>query len=395
MKSVATILTVTALALAIWVFFYELDMRLTASETTVVVGVCLVVVLLARWIWARIRDKTGKESKVAKGVKTLAIAFLISLVSHELRDGRTLMLSATPQQSTEQGQSPPTVACSPDKPVVPPDGNIVLRAWTAVPDAQTLKYAWAVTAGAISGQGREVRWDFKGVPSGIYKAGVNVEVGTTPAGNCSIRVVLMEPQRGLAARESGRTFLAPGHQEAPGYGLYSYVLFGSHATQASRPRYLSTVQAYLGMIDDVVKLEDYVSRSKLNVTYLPLAATAPAGADAVWLLGHYDYPRARLLLDALPGSRKEGIYLVSGLKPLSGNPGPPYLVQNLTSVPTEPPDLISWWMREFLNQASQERFWQPKATELLALKLRTSIAVLATGLPEVQKGVDTWIAWIH
>ena len=117
--------------------------------------------------------------------------------------------------------------------------------------------------------------------------------------------------------------------------------------------------------------------------------------DAAWLLKHYDYARARVLLDALPGSRKEGIYLVSCLKPLIGSSAPPYLVQDLSTVPTEPPDLISWWMREFLNQASQERFWQPRTVELLTLKLRTSIALLATGLPEVRKGVDTWIAWIH
>jgi hypothetical protein len=376
------------------VFFYEMDMRLTAPETTVVVGIWLVVVLLARWIRARIRGKAGKDSKVAKGTKTLVI-FLISLVALELPKGRTLLLAAAPEQGGGQAQPPPLLACSPDRPVVSQDGTVMLRAWAAVPDLQTQNYTWAVTVGVISGQGREVRWDFKGVPSGIYTADVKVEAGKILRGNCSIRVAVTEPERGTFARESGKAFLTPGQQEAPNYGLYSYVLFGSHPTEASRARYLSTLQAYLGMIDDVVKLEDYVSRSKLNVTYLVLASTAAKGSDATWLLGHYDYARARVFLDRLPGSRKEGIYLVSCLKPLSSAPDPPYLVQDLTAVPTEPPDLISWWMREFLNQASQERFWQPKTTELLALRLRTSIAVLAAGLPEVQKGVDSWIAWIH
>jgi len=397
-RSIATIVTVTVLSLGTWVFFYKEDMRLTASETTVVVGLWLAIVLLTKWLWVRIRGK-GKKDSAAKSAKVLVVAFLASLIAYGPRDGRVLLAMA---DSVDQGEhdtagarSSLVVACSPEKPAIHQDESVVLRAWATAPQNQALRYTWVVTAGAISGQGHEVRWDLKGTSAGIYRADVKVEDGTIPGGNCSIRVAVMEPERGTAVRESGRAFLLKGQHEMAGYGLYSYLLFGSSPTEGSRQRCLATLRAFTEKINEVAKLEDYVSRASLNITYLPLETSAPETVDAAWLLEHYDYARARVLLDVLPGNRREGILLVSSLRPLSGGPDPPYLLQDLSTVPTEPPDLISWWMREFLNQAAQERFWEPKTAELFALRLRTTISVLAVGLPEVQKSVAGWVSWVH
>jgi hypothetical protein len=398
-RSIGTVVTVTALSLGTWVFFYEEDMRLTASETTVVVGGCLAIVLLTQWLWVRLRNKkSNKKSKVAKRAKVLVVAFLASFIALGRRDGQALFAAASSdkrENDTAELKSSLLVACSPDKPAVRQDESVVLRAWATAPPPQKLRYTWVVTAGAISGQGSEVRWDLKGVSAGIYKADVKVEDGTTPGSGCSTRVAVMEPERGSVVRESGRAFLLKGKNETTGYGLYSYLLLGSSPAEDARQRYLATLQAYLRMISDVAKLEDYVPRARLNITYLPLESAAPEAVDATWLLGHYDYARARVLLDDLPGNLKEGIYLVSSLKPLSGGPNPPYLLQDLTTVPTQPPDLISWWVREFLNQAAQERYWEPKTVEIFALKLRTTISVLAMGLPEVQKSVTGWVSWVH
>jgi hypothetical protein len=279
--------------------------------------------------------------------------------------------------------------------VVQSDGTVLLRAWASETAGQTLRYAWTVTAGTISNSGREVRWDLKGVPSGIYKAEVKVEDGASPPASCSVRVVVSEVERGApVARETGRTFLLKDRPEAAGYGLYSYLLLGSHPTTGTLQRYQMVVRAYLALIDDVAEFGKQ-TRGKLNVTYLPLETTAPKAVDAAWVLEHYDYARARLLLDVLPGDRKSGIYLVSSLKPLSGNPNPPYLLQDLSTIPTEQADLISWWISEFLNQAAQERFWEQKTTEVFVLKLRTTITILASGLPEVQHALDKWITWVQ
>lgn len=320
-------------------------------------------------------------------MKTLSGAILASLLVQST--------AAFGGQANESASPSVLVACSPERPLVPSDGSVMLRAWASEMTGRTLRYTWTVTAGTISSPGREARWDLKGVRSGIYRAEVKVEDGAIPPASCSVRVVVSELERGAPlARETGRTFLLKDQPEAAGYGLYSYLLLGSHPTASTLQRYRLVVQAYLAMIDDVAEFGKQ-SRGKLNITYLPLGTAAPKAADAAWVLEHYDYARARLLLDVLPGDRKSGIYLVSGLKPLSGGPNPPYLLQDLSTVPTEQTDLISWWMNEFLNQAAQERFWEPKTTELFVLKLRTTITILASGLPEVQHALDKWITWVH
>jgi protein-S-isoprenylcysteine O-methyltransferase Ste14 len=65
-KSITTLVAVLALSLAIWVFFYEKNLKLQPSDTMIVVGFCLAVVLFTRWIWARMRNRQGKQSKAAK-----------------------------------------------------------------------------------------------------------------------------------------------------------------------------------------------------------------------------------------------------------------------------------------------------------------------------------------
>lgn len=153
----------------------------------------------------------------------------------------------------------------------------------------------------------------------------------------------------------------------------------------------------MALIQTVSDLEDYVSADKLNITYFPIKSPLPADPTAEWLLDNYDFARARVLLDLLPGSHDAGPYFVSVLKPLSRTErlSGQYLFQNLSAVPAEPQDLISSWILYFMNQAAQERFGEPKTVELLTLKLRTTISVLATGLPEVKKQLASWVTWTN
>jgi hypothetical protein len=289
------------------------------------------------------------------------------------------------------------VACSADKPTVVSGETLRVRAWCALPAGQTARYGWTATAGMIDGQASDAQWDFSGVQPGLYKATVTVRASVTRPTECSVEVIVVEGARGVPTRETGRAFLEKGKKEASGYGLYSYLLLGAHPTDSTRDRYLKAIQAYLDVIDDITRLEDYISRPKLNITYLPIETVADTRPTPDWVVERYDYARARALLDLLPGTHREGPYLVSVLKPLdsAGNPTDHYLFQDLSTVPTEPKDLVSWWVREFLNQAAQVRFWQPRTAELLVLKLRTTIGVLAAGLPDVQNGMDSCLAWIH
>jgi hypothetical protein len=201
-------------------------------------------------------------------------------------------------------------------------------------------------------------------------------------------------QRGVFTRVTGRSVLAPGAVEAPGYGLYSYILFGNPPDEMSRDRYMKTIEAYLSLIPDLTALEKYAKPSELNATYVPIDVEPPMSVSAEWVLHHYDYARAVILLRALPGSRADGPYIVSSLKPLTGSESltGDYLLQDLSSVPS---DLVADWVKLFINQASQQRFWETRSGSLLALRLRTAVGVLAIGLPDVQKSLTGWISWSH
>jgi hypothetical protein len=266
----------------------------------------------------------------------------------------------------------------------------------------------------VDGQGFEVRWNFTGVRPGSYTAIVRVSDTTGGFIYCSMRVIVRSPPTVVRGgkRETGRAFLLPDQTETEGYGLYSYFLLGSPPSDATHERYLKALIEYL-KFPNVIELEKNIqhyhrislkkARRKLNITYLPIKDRH--GQDilknltpdhytevAQWVLAHYDYARARVLLNNLPGDRREGPYIVSFLKPLSGDSlSTPYLYQDQSWVP---PHLVALWMKEFLNQATQERFWEPSTGEQLVLKLRTTIGILAVGLPEVQNALEDWIAWI-
>lgn len=254
------------------------------------------------------------------------------------------------------------------------------------------QYAWEATGGRVDAMGSEVQWDFTGVQPGTYTATVRLSDRTVHSSVCSVEVIVMQHEEERGLRETGRSFLVGNEAEAQGFGLYSYLLFGSPPDDTSRERYLKAVEAYLQLIPEITSLEKYLSPDELNVTYLPLEGAPPKTVPANWVLEHYNYARARALLKGLPGAYRDGPYIVSSLKPLSGvaSISGQYLFQNLSSVP---PDLVSSWEKEFLNQTAQERFWDERSTEKLVLKLRTTIGVLAVGLPDVRKGLNDWIAW--
>lgn len=226
---------------------------------------------------------------------------------------------------------------------------------------------------------------------GSYTAIVYISYPPEEKKMCTVRVLIQD--REARGKSTGWSFLQQGKVEKKGYGLYSYILFGSRPTAENREqheRYMKIIEAYIQVIESITALEKAgIAPHQLNVTYLLL--TTKNNKDrptAKWLLDHYDYAHARAILSALPEKNgTDGPYIVSSLRPLSSVSQISMnniLYQDLSNVP---PHIIELYAKEFFNQAAQERFWEEKSLSQLILKLRRTLGILGKGAPEVYKAM--------
>ncbi len=287
-----------------------------------------------------------------------------------------------------QAQQPIDVACSPSAPVAGLSETIRVRAW-AISTGEPLSFRWAATTGRIPATGAEVDWKLDASDARPpYRATVRVDGA---AGNFGTCVVELWPAGG-GRGEAGRALLRQGSKSPGGYGLSSYILFGSMAVKTTRERYVKTLEAWQTLVPALADLERYLKPAQLNITLVPVQGAVPTKVSTDWLLEHYDYARARALLRAAARDGRDGPYIVSTLEPFSetASLAGHHLFQDLSSVP---PELVSAWMKEFLNQSAQERFWEPRTAAMLGLRMRTTLWVLSQGLGDVQNSLGRWITW--
>lgn len=192
-------------------------------------------------------------------------------------------------------------------------------------------------------------------------------------------------------RETTRNFLTGA--EEPGFGLYSYLLFGSHpASAAEREKYLEAIRIYLTTIDTVEAVVKYTPKASINITYLPLTEEPPPDPSAEWVLDHYDFARAFWLLGKVKTGLNNGPYIISVAQPLTTSESPigHHLFFDLSYAPT---NVVPYCVKGFMNQATEEDFWEPDKADRWLLRLRTSIAIAATAVPDISGSLKEWIKW--
>jgi hypothetical protein len=231
------------------------------------------------------------------------------------------------------------------------------------------------------------------------------------------------------SRITASSFLLPDQDEAPGYGLYSYVLFGARAESLDSPRwrrYFQTILAFFNL-PSAAQAGKYTLPASLNLTFFPITCSRAelpkseyqpilfqfdpkrveahaqehrAGGKpfaghgqsnidtACTLVSSYDYSRAQRLLAMLPGSHLEGPYIISTTQPLSKTGALPaqYLYQDLSSVP---PELVGLWFKEFMAQSQDAEFWKTRTKEQFVLRLRTVIGIASQQVPDFGNTI-TW-----
>ncbi len=208
------------------------------------------------------------------------------------------------------------------------------------------------------------------------QSAVTVTVAPTPSPT--------QPPRDLGlGRVTGRNLLPTGVAEEPGFGLYSYLLFGENENRQNRDRYLAILRQALVEVSSLAGiLANKPDLRRINVLYIPVRSaievdeSAPAKA-AESILKDYDFPRAQLLLASIGDRYQQGPYFVSRLAPIRMGTGVPrpYLFQDMTRAD---PGLASDWVRRFLQQAAREEPWSESGVESFALRFRNEIQVLAT-----------------
>jgi len=175
-------------------------------------------------------------------------------------------------------------------------------------------------------------------------------------------------------RLTGRELLAPDEKEEQGYGLYSYLLFQRRIRDLNSPtlkRYRAAIEAYLE-IEHVSEILRFRERRDMNVTYLPVVVHSHP-SDSTAMLKNYDYARSKHILAVARVRSGDGPFILGTRQPVSRSVSLPkeHLFHVLSTVPER---AIGAWVRLFLQQASQEKFWERESRDEFLLRLRTEIA---------------------
>jgi hypothetical protein len=278
---------------------------------------------------------------------------------------------------------PVSLACAPSSPIASPGEAVRLYAWANLSGGKPV-YAWTVSSGEVRPAGANTfTWKFAKDATGAVTADGELRSGSTVQARCLVEVQAIASP--TASIDSG-LLLSTG-QEADGAGLYSYLLISATA-KAELQR--SAIGAWLPLNGPVAELRRILKPNEAIVLGLPVLEKPSGKAEADWVLQHYDFARARALLDSAAPNAKPGIYIISSLQPISKSRAP-YLVQDLSAAS---PAMAASWIEAFINQAAQERMWNPAEEASLVDQLRATVLSLANNdLPEIKLPLlMKWIA---
>jgi hypothetical protein len=317
----------------------------------------------------------------------------------------------------ESPKNPPTASLSADWRYVTPGHPVTFTATCVSPDGSPVTFSqWTATSGTIVSKGDTATLDTSGLPPGPITATVSCSDKYGLTETASAQIVLSYPKAAAKPppppqiKDTGRDFLLPGDAEHKGYGMYSYLLWWDYPSPNDRARFVTIVAAFLRM-PTIASLEGSkkvpsssgkavapvasIPKEHLNVAYVPVTDPPADNPTPDWVVDHYDYARAHVLLGHLGRKHPSGPYIVSTLAPLT--PGLPldahYLFQDLSSrvVPNE---LAEAWIKQFQDQAESQQFWEPDRMRTFVLQLRAQVAKLAIDVPDARKGLATWISWL-
>ena len=200
-----------------------------------------------------------------------------------------------------------------------------------------------------------------------------------------------KPEKRITVRD----FLIADAAETDGFGLYSYLLFTAPPSPATQAKYRALLKAFLQKISSSEKVEKYVARKFLNITYIPVSEkpggefdSQPVEAQIDWLLAHYNWARSTVILANIPAATSSVPFISSVQNPAFLGDNPPYFI--FQDFAQAPPHLCGLWLDKFIRQAANEEFWEKDRLLNFVVNLRTAVAVLGSGVQAVSHSMDWW-----
>jgi hypothetical protein len=175
-----------------------------------------------------------------------------------------------------------------------------------------------------------------------------------------------------------KVLLPRGGVEPSGYGLYSYLLFGS-SSEAGRSKRYAASRAYCKNFPELSEALGVFKPIDVNVFSVPTNDRAPRDTyckDAEKLVDdYYDYTLAKRLLQDV-GLEGDGIYLVACERPILGGSCDPKktLVVDLTTVKESLSELC---VLEFRRQTRKKETWNDTSLRKLVFELRKKLPDIA------------------
>jgi hypothetical protein len=197
---------------------------------------------------------------------------------------------------------------------------------------------------------------------------------------------------------AARSLLIRDEYEERGFGLYSYLLFGSRPTADTKNRYLELVRTIIQRAERTTDMTAVgYPKSELNVFYFPVMRkprrTATVDETAEWIVAYYDYARARRILDLIDlPMHGDGPYLLASLLPLSrGIVSNVAIMEDLTFATDATAPL---WARRFVDVSCTPQLWNQRSLSFAALRIRDLVSLAAVASQPVVRAVDVIVAWV-
>lgn len=265
---------------------------------------------------------------------------------------------------------PAPLSCAPSTPAAFAGDTVRLYQWANLPEGGKPIYAWTVSSGEVRPAGPNVfHWKLAKDATGAVTADGELRTGSTVQARCLVEVQAIASK--TAAMDSG--IMPPGGQETEGAGLYNYLLISA---TASKELQQSALRAWLDLNSPIAELRRVLKPGETVALGVPVGEKPSSKPDVEWVLQHYDFTKARTLLERAAPDAKPGLFIVSSLQPIS-NSRPPYLVQDLSGAS---PVLAGTWIEAFINEAAQGRTWNPAEEASLVDQLRSTVLALDKNL---------------